>query len=61
MFILEAAPTVICGLIVVFYLTDYPRLAKWLSQEQRDWLQAACRRAGGAGIFPAAWQRPGRH
>jgi len=40
LFILEAAPTVICGLIVVFYLTDYPRLAKWLSQEQRDWLQA---------------------
>lgn len=38
MFILEAAPAVIFGLITPFYLTDKPGQAKWLTAEERNWL-----------------------
>ncbi|PWU07154.1 MAG: MFS transporter, partial [Terriglobia bacterium] len=36
--ILEGAPAVVCGLISWFYLTDWPRQARWLSAEEREWL-----------------------
>src|SRR5580704_3473386 len=38
LFILEAIPAVICGFLVMFYLTDGPEHAHWLQPEQRDWL-----------------------
>ncbi|HVY18439.1 MAG TPA: MFS transporter [Rhodopila sp.] len=38
LFILEAAPAVIVGLITYFCLTDSPADAKWLRPDQRDWL-----------------------
>jgi MFS transporter, ACS family, tartrate transporter len=38
LFILEAAPAVVLGVVVYFYLTDRPAAAKWLTGEQRDWL-----------------------
>jgi ACS family tartrate transporter-like MFS transporter len=38
LFILEAAPAVIFGLITPFYLTDKPEQAKWLTAEERNWL-----------------------
>lgn len=37
-FILEAIPAVILGLIVPFYLTDRPAQARWLTEEERNWL-----------------------
>jgi ACS family tartrate transporter-like MFS transporter len=40
LFMLEGAPCVILGVLVLIYLTETPAEAKWLSQEQRDWLQA---------------------
>ncbi|MGP4693743.1 MFS transporter [Agrobacterium cavarae] len=40
MFILEAIPAVILGIVTIFYLTDRPEQAKWLSPGQRDWLSA---------------------
>ena len=40
LFILEAVPTVILGFVVMFYLTDAPAQATWLSPEQRNWLTA---------------------
>jgi MFS transporter, ACS family, tartrate transporter len=40
MFILEGIPAVIFGIITYFYLTDRPNDAKWLSQEEKDWLNA---------------------
>lgn len=39
MFILEGIPAVILGFIVIFYLTNRPANAKWLSQEEKDWLE----------------------
>ncbi|WP_411901467.1 MFS transporter [Methylorubrum thiocyanatum] len=40
MFIIEAIPAVLLGIMVLFYMTDRPEKAKWLSDEQRAWLVA---------------------
>jgi ACS family tartrate transporter-like MFS transporter len=37
-YLLEAAPTVLLGIGVLFYLTDRPAQAKWLTPEERAWL-----------------------
>jgi ACS family tartrate transporter-like MFS transporter len=39
MFILEGIPAIILGVIVVFYLTNRPADATWLSKEESDWLE----------------------
>jgi ACS family tartrate transporter-like MFS transporter len=39
-FIAEAAPTVLLGIAVLFYVTDRPAQARWLSAEERIWLTA---------------------
>lgn len=38
LFIIEAVPAVICGIVVLFYLTDQPAGAHWLQPDQRKWL-----------------------
>jgi MFS family permease len=38
LFILEALPALILGVVVLKYLTDGPAQAHWLRPEQRDWL-----------------------
>lgn len=38
LFILEALPAVILGFITPFYLTNKPCDAKWLNDEERNWL-----------------------
>jgi ACS family tartrate transporter-like MFS transporter len=38
MFVLEAVPAVVLGVVVLFWLTDKPQKAKWLSEEERNWL-----------------------
>src|SRR5262249_30382017 len=38
MYLLEAAPTVILGVAVFFYMTDRPALASWLAADERNWL-----------------------
>src|SRR4029077_5644369 len=40
LFILEGIPAVLLGLITLVYLTDWPRQAKWLSAEEREWITA---------------------
>lgn len=40
LFILEAVPAVILTLFVLLYLPDGPKDAKWLSDEERKWLQS---------------------
>lgn len=40
MFVLEGLPAIIMGIITFFYLTDRPEQAKWLSQEEKNWLIA---------------------
>lgn len=40
MFIIEAIPAVLLGVMVLFYMTDRPEKATWLSDDQRAWLVA---------------------
>ncbi len=37
-YILEGIPTVLLGIGVLFYLTDKPAQAKWLTAEEKQWL-----------------------
>jgi ACS family tartrate transporter-like MFS transporter len=39
-FLLEGVPAVILGVVVLFYLTDRPEAARWLTAEERTWLAA---------------------
>ena len=38
LFIIEAIPAVILGIVVALMMTDRPQQAQWLAPEQRDWL-----------------------
>jgi ACS family tartrate transporter-like MFS transporter len=38
MFLMEAAPAIILGFVVLFYMTDRPEKAKWLKDDERRWL-----------------------
>jgi ACS family tartrate transporter-like MFS transporter len=40
MFLVEAVPAVLLGIVVLFYLTDRPEKAAWLADDQRAWLVA---------------------
>lgn len=40
MFIIEAIPAVVLGIVVLFYMTDRPEKAKWLPEDERNWLVA---------------------
>ena len=40
MFILEAIPALLMSAAVLFYLTDRPKQAQWLTAEESDWLQS---------------------
>ncbi|AWB20777.1 MFS transporter [Methylobacterium currus] len=40
MFLIEAIPAVVLGVVVLFYMTDRPEKAKWLTDDQRAWLVA---------------------
>ncbi|MDQ0218070.1 MFS transporter [Peribacillus cavernae] len=39
MFFLEGIPAILLGIVTFFYLTDKPAKAKWLTQEEKDWLE----------------------
>jgi ACS family tartrate transporter-like MFS transporter len=36
--ILEGIPAFICGIATLFYLTDWPKDARWLAPEERAWI-----------------------
>ena len=38
LFILEGIPAVVLGIVTVFYLTDWPAQARWLPEDERNWL-----------------------
>lgn len=38
MFIIEGIPAIILGVFTLFYLTDWPHQAKWLPEDERQWL-----------------------
>lgn len=39
-FILEGFPAVILGIVTLFYLTDRPKEAKWLEEDEQNWISA---------------------
>ncbi|MEP6573586.1 MAG: MFS transporter [Gemmatimonadota bacterium] len=40
LFIVEGVPALILGVITLFYLTDWPREARWLPQDERAWIES---------------------
>jgi ACS family tartrate transporter-like MFS transporter len=37
-FVLEGIPALVLGIVTLFYLTDRPENARWLTEEQKNWL-----------------------
>src|SRR5258707_12472400 len=44
MFLMEAVPAILLGFVVLFYMTDRPEKAKWLKDDEREWLGNAMNR-----------------
>src|SRR5215472_13062870 len=44
LFIIEGAPAIILGVVTIFYLTDRPDQAKWLPEDERDWITSQLER-----------------
>src|SRR6266436_645034 len=40
LFVLEGVPAVVFGVVTLFYLTDRPKQAPWLPDDERDWITA---------------------
>lgn len=38
LFILEGIPAIVMGIVTLFYLTDWPHQAKWLPDDEREWI-----------------------
>ena len=38
-FVIEGLPAILFGAITLFYLTDWPREAKWLADDEREWIE----------------------
>lgn len=43
-FIMEGIPSIILGVVTIFYLTDKPEQAKWLPDDEKQWLVAELER-----------------
>jgi len=39
-FIVEGIPAVLLGIVTIFYLTDWPEQARWLSKDERAWISS---------------------
>lgn len=44
MFLIEGLPAILLGVICWFFLTDRPQDAKWLADDEREWLKAEMER-----------------
>jgi MFS transporter, ACS family, tartrate transporter len=38
LFILEGVPAIVLGVVTIFYLADWPSQARWLPNDERNWL-----------------------
>ncbi|MFJ3047686.1 MFS transporter [Herbaspirillum chlorophenolicum] len=61
LYIIEAAPAVILGFVVLKFLTDRPEQAEWLADDEREWLVARLKseadaKKGGHGHTASAWR-----
>lgn len=60
LYLIEAAPAVILGVVVLKYMTDKPEQAHWLADDERTWLVARLKaeaeaKKGGHGHTASAW------
>ena len=55
LFILEGVPAVLLGMTTLLYLTDWPRQAKWLLPDERDWIAGELQREKAAKSATASW------
>jgi ACS family tartrate transporter-like MFS transporter len=39
--ILEGLPAIVAGVVTFFYLTDWPKDARWLAHDEREWITGA--------------------
>jgi ACS family tartrate transporter-like MFS transporter len=44
MFIIEGVPAIIFGVVTIFYLTDRPEQAKWLPDDEKEWITSELKR-----------------
>ena len=44
LFLLEGVPAIALGIVTIFYLTDRPEQARWLTAKQRDWISGELER-----------------
>lgn len=44
LFIIEGIPAVVLGVVTFFYLTDRPKDAAWLAEDEREWIAAELER-----------------
>ncbi len=58
--ILEGVPSILCGIVALFYLTDRVQQARWLPDDEKSWLLAELKKeadersaAGVVGVFDA--------
>jgi ACS family tartrate transporter-like MFS transporter len=63
LFLLEGAPAILLGIATIFYLPDRPQHARWLTTDERDWIDArlAEERAAKAHIARMSVARAIRH
>lgn len=38
LFIMEGIPAIVLGVVTLFYLTDWPAQARWLPEDEKEWL-----------------------
>jgi ACS family tartrate transporter-like MFS transporter len=61
LFIVEAIPSILLGILVFFYLTDRPGEAAWLQPKERLWLKARLEADGRASERAESHWRALRH
>ena len=54
LFLIEAVPAVVLGAIVVFWMADWPREARWLTPEEKEFLASQYERCSPAGKYSVA-------
>jgi ACS family tartrate transporter-like MFS transporter len=55
LFIVEGIPAVLLGILTLFYMTDWPRQARWLPADEREWIVGELQREKQAKAAARAW------
>jgi ACS family tartrate transporter-like MFS transporter len=55
LFILEGIPAMLLGIMTLLYLTDWPREAKWLPADEREWIDGELQREKAAKAAIGSW------